>query len=303
MKKLTHLLPLLLLVFITGCGTLIPKKVEFFQDKVKAVPVVTEAAKEHQRQAAQFEAKKVEEAKLAAVAIGAPDEVTKPLTDASTVADALTDVLGPADDPWWLSTTAPEKVAPKYAAELKHDQAKLNERVADYAKDVQKDVGKKIEGTGLVQVGYFTYIGIIIGLVLLAYFALKIYGSINPAVGLGVNTAGSIASSVLSKGFSELVAGGEQFKDYVENSPLTAEVKNYVIDLFTRAHTSNQSADVQTVVDKLTASSQPGVAPPIPPVPVNSAPTAPLNVAPTPPAASALPLLTAVPVTAPSPGS
>lgn len=276
MKKIKQLIAVALLaVSLTGCGIL-PKQVEFFQRKVQAVPVISDAAVEHQRQAAQYVAEEAKITQEAALSTKADPSVLLPIMETYKVAMALTESVGPPLEPY----TA-DKPAQPIVDTLHHDQAKLNHKIENYAEHVDKDVGKKIEGTGFFQIGYFSYLVIIVVLVLLAYGALRIYGMVNPAVGLGVNTVTGVASSLLSKGVSELVAGGESFKNYIEASPLTADVKNYVQDLFVRAHTSAQSSDVQTVVNQLTASNQPGVVSAPPPVPAPVASVAPLNVAPT----------------------
>lgn len=241
MKKL--LLPAILAGLLAGCGIL-PKKVEYFQHKVKPVPEATETAKEHQRQAAQFVAVKAAQVEKVAISEGATNIIV-PAAEASGAAQALSQSLGPAETPWTKSST-------NLVQTLQKDQAKLNARIEDYRQDVQQDVGKKIEGTGLFQIGYFTQWGIVLGILALLWTALKIYGLVNPAVGLGTNLVGRIGSSILSRGLSEVVAGGERFKAYLESSAVTAEVKAYVQDLFQRAHMEAQSQDVQAIVTDLT---------------------------------------------------
>lgn len=243
---------------LSGCGVfsaLVPKDVEFAQDKVKAVPVQTDAAQERQRQAAQYINQKAQEAETAAAETQVDPKVAGPLKELHVVATGLTISLGPPSSPYhdWFSSQ-PDTVARDLATKLQSDVAKLNSKIDDFRKSTQKDVGKKIEGTGLIKMGYFTYLGCIIGLILLVWLAVKIYGMINPAVGLGSSVIGAVGSKVVSKAFSEVVAGGEAFKQYIDNSPLTDDVKNYVKSLFVQAHTSNQSADIQSLVDKLTNS-------------------------------------------------
>lgn len=282
MKKTLRntILTVTLCASLSGCG-LIPKRVEFFQDKVKAVPVITEKQKEHQKQAAQYVADQLEIAKTVAVQKGADPDVVSPVDNANGVAHSLSTSLGPPLAPWPDTST-------NLVNSLNHDGAKHQEALDKYAKDVQKDVGHKIEGTGLFSFSYFTYVGMFLGLGALVWFGLKIYGSINPAVGLGVNTVGGVASKVLSKGFSEVVAGGEAFKTYLSNSGLSQDVKDYVSSLFVQAHTSNQSQDVQKLVTTLTANPSAIVAPPLSGVPLGApaakapAPVVPVNIMNTP---------------------
>lgn len=73
-----------------------------------------------------------------------------------------------------------------------------------------------------------------------------------PPVALGMNSFEGLATKELSAGFSQLVKGGETFKDYVEKSNLTAEAKAAVADLFRRAHLESQDQKVQAAVGALT---------------------------------------------------
>jgi len=243
MKKLLVLIPALML--LAGCGTLIPKTVEFFQRKVKAVPEVSDKAKETQRQAADYVSTKTEETKIAAIESDANTNVVSLATDANTVASALSQSLGPPEDPW-------KKEALRLALMLKEQQANFNDKLASYAKHVDKDAGKKIEGTGFIRIPYFVYIGCIILVVFLIWTGLKIYGSINPIVGLGTNVVGRIGSAVRTRALTEVAEGGEAFKQYLTDSGLAAEVKSQVLDLFSRAHKENQSRDTQNIVSTLT---------------------------------------------------
>lgn len=246
MRKLLLTLPLV--VLLAGCGTLIPKSVEFFQRKVKAVPEVSEAAKETQRQAADYVSAKTEEIKIDAIASGASTNLVQSATDAHVVADALSESLGPPEDPW-------KKEAQRLALRLKEQQADFNAKLARFTDKTDKDVGKKIEGTGLVRVPYFVYIGCIALIIFLLWTGLKIYGSINPVVGLGVNSAGRLGSSVLSRGFAEVIHGAEKFKEAVAHSDLSEAVQEEVLDLFQRHSMQSQSRDTQKVVQTLTVKS------------------------------------------------
>jgi len=242
MKKLLVLLPLLAL--LTGCS-LLPKKTEFFQRKVRAFPEVSESSKETQRKAAAYIAEKTEQAEVAAAVSNVGTNVTQNLSDADTVAKSLSGSLGPSERPW-------NGTAAGLAQKLDAQHADYNEDLRDYAKHIDKDAGKKIEGTGLVRIGYFTMWGIGLGVLFLLFAALKVYGMINPVVGAGTAVAQRVGGAILSRGIHEIVQGGESFKDYLTHSELTADVKEKVLDLFTRAHRENQSRDVQTLVSKIT---------------------------------------------------
>lgn len=244
MKKL---IALTILVFsLSGCGTLVPKTVEFFQRKVKAVPELPEAAKETQRQAADYVATKTEETKVEAIATGAATNVVVSATEASLVADALSQSLGPPEDPW-------KKEAQRLALKLKEQQAIYNHKLEKFSDKVDKDVGKKIEGTGFFRIPYFVYIFGIVLIIFLAWTALKIYGSINPVVGIGTNIFGRIGSAARTRAMTELAEGGEAFKQYLSDSGIADSVKSHVLDLFSRAHKENQSRDTQKIIGTLTA--------------------------------------------------
>lgn len=253
MKKLFLVLPLCAFM-LSGCGSFIPKQVEFFQKKVKAVPVWDNTALEHQRQAAQFVAQKTQETKESAIATHADPTVIWPATEANTAAQALTEAVGPAKRPWTDSSA-------DLAQTLHKDTAKLNEKIADYRVAVTPEVGKKIEGTGLIRVGYFTYIGCLLLLGALAWFAIKAYGMFNPIVGTAAGVVGRVSSSVASRGLSEVVTGGQQFLQWVEDSHLESEVKDWITNTFKVAHQTAQSPDVQKVVDKLVTPSTSSVSP------------------------------------------
>lgn len=236
----------LTLTILTGCGSLLPKKVEFFQSKVQKFPEHSDSFNETQRQAAALAAKKADETFVNAVKANSPITVTAPAEETALLTHSVTTSLGPPNTP----ATVPGGVVAK---ELDHAVAKFNGKVESFKERDDKYAGKKIEGTGLFSVGYFTYIGIILLVLFLAWTALKIYGVANPIVGAGTSLVGRVSSSVLSRAVSEISAGGEAFKDYMENSDLSKDVQAKVLDLFSRAHVEAQSVDVQNVVQTLTA--------------------------------------------------
>jgi hypothetical protein len=126
------------------------------------------------------------------------------------------------------------------------------ENLADYRRYVTQDVGKKIEGTGWFKIGYFSYAALMAGLLILAWVCLKIWGMVNPVVGLGVNSAGRISAGVLKRAVAEISAGGENFKNYLAESDLDDKIKARIRDMFSRGHLEEQSGDVQKVVAKIT---------------------------------------------------
>lgn len=258
MKKILALVPVL--VLLTGCGSLIPKQVEFFQRKVKSVPQYSASALQAQKQAAQVVAQKTEEAKVAALQEGSTTNVTVPLVAANTVADSLSTSLGLPEKSY---TGTPAALATK----LDKNRANLDSDISDYSKSTQKDVGKKIEGTGLIRVGYFTYIGLLLLLGALVWFGIKVYGMFNPIVGTAAGAVGRVSSSVLHKGFGELVTGGQQFLQWVDNSKLEGDVKDWITNTFKLAHQTAQSPATQQTVDLLTESATAQSTVPLTPAP------------------------------------
>jgi len=233
-----------LAIGLTGCGTLLPQRVEFFQKKVKPVPEVTASAKDTERQAAARAALKAQETYINAIKEGSSSAVVLPAQETVVLTEAVTDSLGPPTKPWDGSTLA-------LAEKVDKNLAKINEKLDDYRASVQPLEGKKIENTGLFSIGYFTMWGVILLVLFLGWTALKIYGIMNPVVGMGVNTAGRVASGVLHTGFRQMVAGGEKFKQWVGQHEADTLTKEEVLELFTSAQKEKQSEDVQNVVKNL----------------------------------------------------
>jgi len=233
------------LVILTGCGTLIPSKVEFFQKKVKPVPEKTAHDLETERQAAYAASLSARLTVDAALKNNDPDTVILPAKNTEALASAVSTSLGPPQ-------SLPSGPVTNLANRVIENRAELNRKIARYADKVEPLVGKKIEGTGLIRVPYFVYIGGIVLVLFLVWTGLKIYGAVNPVVGLGTNVVGRVGSSVLSGAVAELSKGGELFKDKVVHSELTAEVKARVLELFSHAHASAQDQSTKDIVKALT---------------------------------------------------
>jgi hypothetical protein len=234
-------------LFFTGCSSLVPHRVEFFQSKVKGFPEQSDTLKEDQRKAAALASIRATETYLAAVKDGAPVSVTAPAKDTIDLTHALSTSLGPPKYLYKGPTSTKNLVD-----SLNYDVAKFNGKIEDFKERNDKFEGKKIEGTGIFSVGYFTYVGIILLVLFLLWTALKMYGMVNPVVGTSTSLVGRVSSSVLSKGIQEVTAGGEAFKSYIAQSGIEDKIKAEVLDLFSRAHKENQSSDVQKIVQTLT---------------------------------------------------
>ena len=240
--KILVLFCFLFLIF-NGCS-LIPKRIEFFQDKVKQVPDKTEYTQEKERQAAEFVDRKIDEVKDIAYSENSSTNIIIPLLDASIVSDALKLSLGPPIKVW---DDNPELLAAQITKEL----AKLNNKIDNYRKDIQPNVGKKIENSGIISIGYFTYVGIILAFIFIIWTGLKIYGLFNPIVGVGVNVA-KVPLGVLKTGFSQLLTAGETFKRTVDEKIEDPETRVLIKELFRLSHERKQNQDIQNFIKDLT---------------------------------------------------
>lgn len=250
--KLISALFLALALFFTGCSSLIPKRVELGQDKVEKVPVAKSSERETQRQAAQRAAQKSEQALQAALDTDAAPVVVAPAAEASVLTKSVSQSLGPPMSP---ATQPSEELARKLDTAV----AKLNARIEDFREDNDKNAGHKIEGTGFLQIPYFVWLGgalvfgfiafVIVGIL---WTALKAYGMANPGVGLGVKAV-QVGGAAASRGFGQLVAGGEKFKGWVKTElpEVSEEVREKILELFHSAHKEEADKQVQDVVDAL----------------------------------------------------
>lgn len=249
--KTTLAIILAALMFV-GCGTLIPKRVEFFQDKVQTFPEQKAKEKEVQREAARMASEKATETLVEAVKDGAGTNVVNPAKDTMILTESVSRSLGPPASP-------SSDTASVLSAKLDAAVAKLNARLDDFKRDSNENAGKKIEGTGMFSVPYFVWLGIVmvlgfIGLIVLAvlWSFVKMYALGNPPLQLGVSAI-QAGSGFLKKAITEVTKGGEQFKSKilaeVEDKALQEKIK----EMFKVEHERAQSADTQKLVKALTS--------------------------------------------------
>lgn len=248
MKKLRILAALLALGLLTGCGSLLPKKVEFLQDKVRKFPAVTSKQKELQRQVAQLAKEKAVAVSVAAAKEDASPAVTVPAEECVILTDVLAESTGaplarPSDPPVQL------------ADNLRNSMAKHDKKVDSFKEDNDENAGKKIEGTGLVQIPYFAWIGLV-GLVVfvgwhLAKTALTAASAANPGALIGVG-AMNLTGAAASKGIVQLVNGGKRFLSEIETAIEDPALREKVKAAFLNSHKTEQDRDVRSVVDNLT---------------------------------------------------
>jgi outer membrane murein-binding lipoprotein Lpp len=252
MKKLVLTALCAATLILSGCSSIMPARKEFFQDKVQKFPEESAAFKESQRRAAFLAEQRVAAALGASLIEGVSTNVLDPGRDALRLTGALSDSLGSPRHP---ATDAGA------ADELRAAMNKLDRKVESFKQANNENSGKAIEGTGLFSIPYFAWIGIIlalgfVGLIIagIAWAALKAYALSNPPLQLGLNAVQAGAGFV-RKAVSQVVAGGEKFKEALSkeiNDPATVAK---VQDLFRTHQRINQDADVQAVVAELTKKS------------------------------------------------
>lgn len=242
MKKLFT--ALLAMALLTGCSTLVPKRVEIGQDKVAPFPRPNSSEEEVKRQAAARAAEKAREAEK--VAQGTPAET--PAHDAAVISEALGRNVGPPKNPF-------DGTPNDLVKALDKQTAKYDSRLREFAHDNDVNQGKKIEGTGWLSVPYFIWIGGFALIVAAGYAALKLAlglaGAANPGVSLGLNAVG-MGGRLLSKAFSQVVRGGQLFKKSLDDELDDPELKQKVLDLFAKAQDHAQDEPVRDAVKKLT---------------------------------------------------
>jgi hypothetical protein len=237
---------LFLVIFLSGCG-IIPKSVEFGQKKVREFPSHTGAQREAEKQAVALAADKARQAEKLAQIEGSSAE--EPAAEAAELSEAVGRSLGPPLNPW---VKEPEALKTRLdTLTAKYDR--LLDRFADRNDEM---AGKKVEGTGFFQVPYFLWLGIVIVGLFSLWIILKTVANVaataNPGVAVGLNVA-KAGGRVISKGFSQLLSGGEKFKEWVKSEVKdNPELQEKILNQFRTSHEKAQDKDIQALVKKLT---------------------------------------------------
>lgn len=236
----------LLAMSTTGCG-LMPKRVEYFQREVQAVPKKPDALVESEKQAAELTARLAWSAQVAAHAEQASTNVINPLDNLAVVSRAVSSSLGPPTSKW---SGEPGVLADR----LDTRNAKLDARVEDYRDSVARDVGKKIEGTGLFQIPWLINAGLWIGIPLLLLWVVRIALNIwNPAVGVIAGQVERMTVGTLKRAATQTWSGIESFKAKIDALDLDDKVKAMVKGVLREKLVDHQDTDVQQVIQRLTA--------------------------------------------------
>lgn len=233
-----------LIFSLTGCS-LIPKRVEFFQDKVHKFPEPGAKQVELQREVAQRAKEKAQETLVAATREHSSPDVTSPAAETAVLTDAVSQSVGaPAKRPTADSSAL--------ADELRASIAKLDRKIDSFKRDNDENAGKKIEGTGLVQVSYFVYLGGIILVVLIGRVILKdillAASAANPGAAVAVGGL-NVAGSLLSRGFHQVIKGGKDFVTWVNNEIEDPGLRDKIVGAFVANQKTAQDRDVKSVVD------------------------------------------------------
>lgn len=252
MKRLLIYLALLIaILFFSGCQ-LVPKTVEFFQDKVKPVPIKTEKAKEFERQAAKYLEEKINTAHEEAVRADVTNSVVEPLTDAKIVASPLSESLGPPITPWSSTST-------NLALQIEKTLAKFNTQLEKYREIVKPNEGKAIEGTGLLQIPYFVWLTVVIGGFFFLYIliksvlqALMISSGAGIPLSIGLKSISGIASKNIKQGFVQVVQGLERTKEFIKQSSQSTFTKEEVLELIRNEQMKSQNVEIQKIIKELT---------------------------------------------------
>ncbi len=230
---------------LPGCA-LIPKPVEYFQDRVHPVPERTAASEESLRQAARLAATRAAETERAALTTQAELEVLAPARDTAVLTETVSDHLGPPSGPWRGEVEA-------LIARMDAQEARFQRELSTYRERVQENVGKPIEGTGSIQIGYFTHLLIVAALFAVAWMIVRIIAIFNAPVSVGLKTVDG-SRRFLGRALAEVVEAGQDFKTRLRKR-LTdqPDLAESILDDFRDAHRASQSRDVQRTVGELKA--------------------------------------------------
>lgn len=201
---------------------------------------------ELQRQVAARAKLKAQETVDKALMENASTNVLSPAREAEKLTDAVSTSLGPP--------VSPAVDTDVVVNGLNTQVAKHNIKVDKFADANDKNAGKKIEGTGWLQIPYFVWLAIVGVVVLVVWHLLKLVieglQAYPPtAVPATVAVGGlHVAESVAGKALKQVVAGGQAFKTWIGNEIKDTDLKEKILSAFRANHDTAQDEDVQTLV-------------------------------------------------------
>ena len=229
-----------LAIAVTGCR-LMPKPVEFFQDEVAEPPAVSHKAEEPVRQAAKLAHDKAGEVVMAAKASGSPEEVVAPAVEVEALTGAVSTHLGPPKRDYAGEVAALVAEVQRLTAKIDAQQAAFNAAMLDLA-------GKKIEGTGAIQMPYLVYLMVVGAAIAVLWTILKIIATVNAPVRVGTAVVEG-GARVGMRAAAQLIKGGQEFRARL--SERFPDVADDIIEIFKDSHRVSQDTDVQTLVQTL----------------------------------------------------
>lgn len=232
-----YVLMLILALPFAGC-TLVPRQVEYFRAHVQPLPERGEAADESVRQAARLAADRALATEHAAVETAASSEVISPARETVALTETVSNQLGPPSERWRDDVEA-------LIERIDREDARYRARLATYADETRENAGKPIEGTGAIQIGYFTNLFIIAAVLFCGWIVLRVIFA--PAVSgvRGVTASGRL----LTRALTEVVDGGQAFKQAIQKQFAgNEEVRDLVLKTFGQSHRASQSRETQTAV-------------------------------------------------------
>lgn len=235
---------------LTGCSTLLPERVELFQQKVEEAPAPTAADKEAQRQAAALAAVRAQDTLIEAVRADAPETVIEPARDTATLTAVVSKSVGAPQTP---SDTNVMRVVQR----LERSLGDLQVRMDRFIEKNREQAGKKIEGTGLLQVPYFLWIGLVgvfvlvlVVVVSVGVSVLRVMAGSNPILG-AAGAVVRLTANAAQRGFLQVVKGGELFKKELQKVVEDPKLRDEILKTFRQSQQSVQDTDIQQVIKEL----------------------------------------------------
>ncbi len=241
---------LCILLLGTGCG-LIPKAVEFGQKKVPTPPQKTEITHQEEKQAVSIINRDIREAIIASIKENASTNITNPLFDMRPLGESLSFSLGAPLNEYSGSSS-------NLATQINKNSAILDKKTDQFDKKLAPLEGKKIEGTGIIKIPYFLYLGVVLGGGFLLYqgikIAINVYSGLNPAFGVGAGVVKGVSSKVISAGFGQVLNGVESLKNHLKTTEQTSFTSDEILKLIQEHQERKQSPEVQKLIKDATAS-------------------------------------------------